>query len=231
MPKESQKGRLGPVGPECQKSVEKVEKVEKERLLRDFSDFFGTFLALRADRAGKTFLRLFGHFGPGTPCNWRLQSQSYGPPEALFRWLAYCRTNWRCTAVLFRQVVGGWGVRNIAQFPESEADRWMSDNRAPGSIRRWQFPWATKFFQISSERAPSIPAASGMHSGPLERDWRYSSFVRCEARIALLFVLYILHLSISLLFWSNNRPLGPLSTQTAIAERKETKQKIENTGS
>ena len=41
-------------------------------------DFFGTFLALRADRPATTFLRLFWHFGPrgpGTPCNWSLQSQ------------------------------------------------------------------------------------------------------------------------------------------------------------
>ena len=31
-----------------------------------------------------------------------------------YKWGAYCRTNWRCTAVLFRQVVGVGGFRNIA---------------------------------------------------------------------------------------------------------------------
>ena len=83
--KTSQKGRPGPVGPECQKSAEKVTKKSPKSLslalFRDFFDFFGTFLALRADRPGTTFLRLFWHFGPGgpgTPCNWSLQSQELG---------------------------------------------------------------------------------------------------------------------------------------------------------
>ena len=89
----------GPPGPKCRKSLEKVvpglsarsaKKVLKKSkqsrrslslslaLFRDFFDFFGTFLALRADRPGTSFSRLFRHFrpgGPGTPCNWSLQSQ------------------------------------------------------------------------------------------------------------------------------------------------------------
>ena len=85
----------GPPGPKCQKSPKKVapglsarsaKKVPKKSrkslslaFFRDFFDFFGTFFALRVDRPGTTFLRLFRHVGPGdpgTPCNWSLQSQA-----------------------------------------------------------------------------------------------------------------------------------------------------------
>ena len=66
----------------CRKSRKSHEKVPKRDFFVTFSEFFrhlfGTFLALRADRPATTFLRLFrhfGHFGPGTPCNWSLQSQ------------------------------------------------------------------------------------------------------------------------------------------------------------
>ena len=55
------------------KKSKKSRKSAKERLFRDDFDFFGTLLALRADRPGTTFLRLFWHFGPGGPgtrCNW-----------------------------------------------------------------------------------------------------------------------------------------------------------------
>ena len=91
-------GVPGPPGPKCQKSPKKVapglsarsakkvpKKSKKSRkslslaLFRDFFDFFSTFLALWADRPWATFLGLFRHFGPGgpgTPCNWALQSQS-----------------------------------------------------------------------------------------------------------------------------------------------------------
>ena len=77
MLKKSQKGLSGPTVPKkkrrkSRKSHEKVPK--RDFFVPFFFDFFGTFLAL-----GTTFLRLFRHFGPGgpgTPCNWSLQSQS-----------------------------------------------------------------------------------------------------------------------------------------------------------
>ena len=70
--KKSQAGLPGPVGWENQKSAEKVEKASKSVKERLFRDFFGTFLALRADRPGKTFLRLFRHCGPGV--RWRIST-------------------------------------------------------------------------------------------------------------------------------------------------------------
>ena len=81
-PKSLKKVFPGPSAPERQKSAEKVRKVSQESLKSlsrvSLWHFFGTFLALRADRPETTFLRLFWHFGsggPGTPCNWSLQSQ------------------------------------------------------------------------------------------------------------------------------------------------------------
>ena len=62
----------------CRKSQKKCRESAEERPFRHFFDFFGTFLALRADRPETTFLGLFWHFGPGgpgTPCNWSLQSK------------------------------------------------------------------------------------------------------------------------------------------------------------
>ena len=85
MPKKSQKGRPGLSARSAKKVPKKSKKSQTSlflALFRDFFDFFGTFLALRADRAGTTFLRLFWHFGPGTPCNWSLQSQKF--------WYTFC---------------------------------------------------------------------------------------------------------------------------------------------
>ena len=40
-------------------------------------------------------------------CNWEALSSSLRARKGQrYKWGAYCRTNWRCTAVLFRQVVG-----------------------------------------------------------------------------------------------------------------------------
>ena len=61
------------------KKSKKSRKSLSLALCRDFLDFFGTFLALRADRPGTTFLTLFWHSGPGgpgTPCNWSLHCDS-----------------------------------------------------------------------------------------------------------------------------------------------------------
>ena len=84
MPKKSQKGLSGPGSLKCQKVPKKSRKSRKSLSLAlfrvvTFSTFSALFLALRADRPGETFLRLFWHFGPGgpgTPCNWSLQSQN-----------------------------------------------------------------------------------------------------------------------------------------------------------
>ena len=50
-------------GRQCQKSAEKVKKKSRESQEKvPKRDFFVTFSALRADRPGTTFLRLFRHF-------------------------------------------------------------------------------------------------------------------------------------------------------------------------
>ena len=71
IPKKSQKALRGPPLKKCQKGVKKgVKKTAKSV----FGGFFETFLTLRAGRAGKTFLRLFGDFGArecGDSCIWR----------------------------------------------------------------------------------------------------------------------------------------------------------------
>ena len=82
IPKKSQKGLSEPPGPECQNSVKKASKDPKrvKKVSKAvFGDFFDTFLTLWAGQPGKTFLRLFGDFGPRGPpnsCIRRFPSQS-----------------------------------------------------------------------------------------------------------------------------------------------------------
>ena len=64
------------------KKVSKKSKMTRKRVKKTtksvFGDFFDTFLTLRAGRPGKSFLRLFGDFGPrgcGDSCIRGLQSQ------------------------------------------------------------------------------------------------------------------------------------------------------------
>ena len=110
-------GVPGPPGPKCRKSLKKVlpdlsarsakksakkvpkksKKSRKSLSLALFRDFFGTFLALRADRPGTTFLRLFRPGGPGTPCNWSLQNRTLATvlwvPLTNYSWQVPCCRN------------------------------------------------------------------------------------------------------------------------------------------
>ena len=56
-------------------------------------------------------------------CRVSLSSKLRSQESMAIQMGAYCRTNWRCTAVLFSQVVGfwglGWGFRNIAHSPST----------------------------------------------------------------------------------------------------------------
>ena len=86
------------------------------------------------------------------------------------KWGAYCRTNWRCTAVLFRQVVGGWVVLRGAKSRDSFAE---SLARVIAAIRITSVSWRS-FLPLKTRDLVLVePAFVALQFE--SRDWR--SFV------------------------------------------------------